>query len=80
MVKTKKIIFRVNEDLYDFIVGFSRSRGMTVSEMSRNILSYWFMSFYTGDLKLNYDSLKDKFLCIMQKLDDNNAETKKESG
>jgi hypothetical protein len=72
MAKTKKIIFRVNEDLYEFITKFAHDKGMTISDLSRNILSYWFMSFYTGDLKLNYDSLKEKFLCIMNKIDENN--------
>jgi hypothetical protein len=69
MAKTQKIIFRVNSDLKEFMEEFARRRGMTISDLARSVLSYWFLSFYTGDLKINYDDLKSKFLNIMNEMD-----------
>ena len=65
MTKSKKIIFRINPELHDFIIQFSKYKGMTPSEMCRNIINYWFMAYFTGDLELQYDKLKEKFICIM---------------
>jgi hypothetical protein len=43
-VKTKKIIFRVEEPLSNFISDFAKANGMTVSELCRNVMVY----FHTG--------------------------------
>jgi uncharacterized protein YjaG (DUF416 family) len=69
-IKTEKVLFRVNKDLHDFMISFAHQKGMTTSELCRNILNYWFMSYFTGDLRINYDSLKEKFLCVMKELDE----------
>jgi len=73
MTKSKKIIFRVNPELHQFINEFSRHKGMTPSEMCRNIINYWYMAYFTGNLKLNYDDLKNKFLCLMNNIPDDGS-------
>jgi hypothetical protein len=41
--KTKKIIFRVEEPLYEFITSFAQTTGMNRSELIRNVLVYFHM-------------------------------------
>jgi hypothetical protein len=62
MYKNKKVIFRVNEKLYTFISDFSRSNGLEISELMRNIVTYFFMSWIMGDIKKPYNQLREEFI------------------
>jgi len=60
--KTKKIIFRVNEKLYDFIDSLSKELGIEKSELMRKIVLYFFMAYFTGKLTKTFNELKKEFM------------------
>ena len=47
--KTKKIIFRVDEGLFDFIHNFATANKMTPSEFVRRIVIYFNVGYMVGD-------------------------------
>ena len=60
--KTKKIIFRVNEKLFDFINDISKEMGIERSELIRRIILHYFMAYFTGKFNNSYEELKKEFL------------------
>ena len=60
--KTKKIIFRCEKNLYDFLKEFASMHGLTMSEVIRNILIYFSMAFFAGEIRTPYNEIKKKFL------------------
>jgi hypothetical protein len=60
-IKSKKIIFRVEESLYDFISKFSRASGMTMSELIRNVLIYFHTGYLLGEFTQTMPELEKKF-------------------
>lgn len=71
--KSKKVIFRLQPEMYEFVHDFAKEKGLTVSEMCRNIMNYWYMAYFTGDLKINYEKLKNKFNCLISNIPDNGS-------
>jgi hypothetical protein len=61
-IKTKKIIFRVELPLYEFITSFSQATGMNKSELIRNVLVYFHMGYLMGEFKKPFAELKEDFL------------------
>lgn len=60
--KTKKIIFRVDEGLFDFIHNFANANRMTPSEFVRRIVIYFNVGYMVGDFRKPIGSLEKKFL------------------
>ena len=60
-IKSKKIIFRVEESLYDFISKFSAANGMTMSELIRNVLIYYHTGYLLGEFTQTMPELERKF-------------------
>jgi hypothetical protein len=60
--KTKKIVFRVEEPLSNFITDFSRANGMTVSELCRNVMVYFHTGFLMGEFRKSLPKMKADFL------------------
>jgi len=61
-VKTKKIIFRCEKNLYEFLRDFARMHGQTMSELIRDVLKYYHMGLLIGDFSKSYAELKSDFL------------------
>ena len=60
--KTKKIVFRVNDKLYEFIQGFSKELGFpTVSEFCRSVIIYYSMGILSGEFNKTYNELEKVF-------------------
>ena len=60
--KTKKIIFRAEEPLCDFIYDFAKANGMTVSELCRNVMVYFHMGFLMGEFNKSLPEMEKEFL------------------
>lgn len=58
--KTKFIGFRVEERLYKFLNEFSIENRMDISDMCRNVITFFFMSYLLGEI--NPVGLKERFL------------------
>jgi hypothetical protein len=61
-VKTKKIIFRAEDPLANFICDFARANGMTVSELCRNVMVYFHTGFLMGEFRKSLPEMKASFL------------------
>lgn len=59
--KTKKIVFRVEATLFDFIAKTSKDHEMTMSELIRNVLIYWHMDYLLGGVKKPFNELQSQF-------------------
>jgi hypothetical protein len=59
--KTKKIVFRVEVPLYDFIQKFSLSNGLTMSEFIRNVLVYFHYGFLAGEFHKSLPEMRGEF-------------------
>lgn len=59
--KTKKIVFRVEETLFDFIGKTSKENDMTMSELIRNVLIYWHMDYLLGGVRKPFSVLQNQF-------------------
>jgi len=68
-LKTKKIIFRVDEVLYGFIHDIANKNNTTTSEMIRKILEYFFIGYMIGEFKRPLKELKNKFMKDYEFLD-----------
>ena len=68
MNKSRRIVFRVSPQLHDFLVEFAEMKDLKMSDMIRNIINYWYMAYYTGDLNIEYDNLKEKFTFMVKNL------------
>ena len=61
-LKTKKIIFRVTREMWEFLNDFARSLGTTPSELLRTVVTEYFLAYYTENYKFNYKEMKERFL------------------
>jgi len=61
-IKNKKIIFRVDEVLYDFIKDIANENNITTSELCRKILEYFFIGYMIGEFKMPLKELRKKFI------------------
>lgn len=78
--KTKKIIFRVDEVLYDFLHKIAEANDITVSEMNRKILEYFFIGYMIGEFRRPLKELRHDLINnfdFMDLGDDNNTDTNK---
>jgi len=48
MIKTRRIVFRVDEHLYNAITLFAKEKNMLISDVCRDILVMHFMSVMLG--------------------------------
>jgi len=60
--KTKKIIFRTDEVLYDFLHEIAHENNTTISDLCRKILEYFFIGYLIGEFKKPLKELKEDFL------------------
>lgn len=67
MVKSKKIIFRVKPDFFNFVNEFAKSVKMERSELMRKIVEHYFLMYFSNNQTSTYEELKDKFLSIQPK-------------
>jgi predicted GNAT superfamily acetyltransferase len=58
--KTKFIGFRVPDRLYSFLNEFSVENRMDISDLCRNVITYFFMGYLMGEFKMS--GLKERFL------------------
>jgi len=79
--KTKKISFRIDEVMYDFMKKISMENNTTISDMSRKILEYFFIGYLIGEFKKPLNKLRDEFLEKFEYLknnkENNNTNNKK---
>lgn len=66
-IKEKSITFRVNVGLFKFLREFAGNNKITVSEMVRNILVYFYMGYLMGDFKKTMPELQEEFLGYVNK-------------
>ena len=64
MVKSKKVIFRVSEEMFSFLQEFSKSVRMERSELMRKIVEHYFLMYFSDANIDTYEELKSKFLNI----------------
>ena len=73
MVKNKKIIFRVDDRIYDFINWFCQKNNLDKSEHMRQITNYWFMAFLSGQMLWkkddSYKEMREKFIETLSEKD-----------
>jgi hypothetical protein len=61
-IKTKKIIFRAEEPLANFIYDFAKAHGMTISDACRNVMVYFHTGYLMGEFNKSLPEMKTKFL------------------
>jgi len=67
--KGKMITFRVEEPMHKFLKKFSMEQGMTVSQLVRNILSYFWVSYFMGKAIPRNVEIKDFFDVYLPELE-----------
>lgn len=60
--KTKKIVFRVEDSLHEFIKAFAQRNGMSLSEFIRNVLIYFHTGYLLGEFQKTMPELQEEFL------------------
>lgn len=60
--KSKKIVFRVEQSLYDFVRAFALRNKMSMSEFIRNILIYFHTGYLLGEFTKTMSELEIEFL------------------
>jgi len=65
-LKTKRIAFRVDEILYDFLKEFAEENNLDLSKLVRNILIYFHVGFMIGAFNENIAILKQRWREIYQ--------------
>jgi len=58
--KTMRITFRVEERLHRFLTDFSRENNMDISVLCRNVVTWFFMSLFLGEVRTA--GLQERFL------------------
>jgi hypothetical protein len=58
--KTRRISFRIEEPLYQYLLRLSKGNGLTISELLRNILIYFHTSALVGGI--NFEKITKRFL------------------
>lgn len=61
-IKTKRINFRVEGKLYEFIKEFAKANGMGISELCRNVLVYFHIGYLTGEFTKTLPEMKKEFM------------------
>lgn len=61
-IKSKKIVFRVEENLYEFVHAFAVRNKMSMSELIRNVLIYFHTGYLLGEFTKSMDELEQDFL------------------
>jgi hypothetical protein len=56
---TKRITFRVDDRLHQFLTDFAREKKMEISQICRNVIISYFMSKLIGEFKS--DGLSERF-------------------
>jgi hypothetical protein len=57
-IKTKKVSFRVDENLHEFLNKFARENNIHVSTLIRNVLIYFHLAYITGQLNKDIYQLR----------------------
>jgi hypothetical protein len=58
--KTKRITFRIEDRLYKFLEDFSHESNIEMSALCRNVITWFFMSLFLGEVKTA--GLQDRFM------------------
>jgi hypothetical protein len=62
--KTKRITFRVDEALYNWLKSFSVSNKQAISDTIRNILIYFQYGVLIGEFKKSFSEMREEYLRI----------------
>jgi len=57
--KTKKLSFRLDENLYEFLKKFSQENNIHISNLIRNVLIYFHLAYITGQLNKDIYQLRN---------------------
>lgn len=69
-VKTKKISFRVDENLYEFLKKFCSENNIeNVSTLIRNVIIYFHLAYITGNINKNIYQLRKDVKDIKTEVD-----------
>lgn len=60
--KTKRITFRIEEQLYNFLKDFSMRSNQSVSDTIRNILIYFQYGIAVDEFKKSFSELREEYL------------------
>ncbi len=61
-IKTKRITFRLDEHLYEFLKEFCKENNIdNISVLIRNIIIYFHLAFLTGEIDKNIYQLRHNF-------------------
>lgn len=61
-IKTKRVTFRLDSPLYDFMNNFAKKNSTTISELIRDICIYFHLGILTGDITKTLPELKREFV------------------
>jgi len=65
----KKVSFRCDKSLYDFLQSFAQMHDQKVGEVIRDALKYFYMRLMVGDFKdKNYEEVRKKFLSKLENI------------
>jgi len=56
--KTRKLSFRLDENLYEFLKKFSQENNIHISNLIRNVLIYFHLAYITGQLNKDIYQLR----------------------
>jgi hypothetical protein len=62
--KTKRITFRVDEALYNWLKNFSVLNKQAISDTIRNILIYFQYGVLIGEFKKSFSEMREEYLRI----------------
>lgn len=69
-VKTKKISFRVDENLYEFLKKFCSENNIeNISTLIRNVIIYFHLAYITGNINKNIYQLRKDVKDIKTEVD-----------
>jgi len=74
--RVKRIVFRCDAPLANFIRDFAYANGITTSELIRNVLIYFHMGYLMGEFNKSFPEMKKDFLKLRAK-DKSNPRAKK---
>lgn len=66
-IKTKRIVFRAEPSLYDFVKEFSVIQNQSMSDTVRNVLVYFQMGILMGEFKKSFTQMKSEYLRLKNK-------------
>lgn len=62
MAKSKKIIFRVKPQMFEFLGEFAQAVRMEKSELMRRMIEHYFLLYFNNKQVSTYEELKCQFL------------------